>query len=56
MIDDADLAHRRSMLTDVDRILVLRAGRIEQDGTPGKLLLREGYFRDMLLADEAAAG
>jgi ATP-binding cassette subfamily B protein len=50
------VAHRRSMLTDVDRILVLRAGRIEQDGTPGKLLLREGYFRDMLLADEAAAG
>jgi ABC-type multidrug transport system fused ATPase/permease subunit len=49
------VAHRRSMLTDVDRILVLRAGRIEQDRTE-KLLLREGYFRDMLLASEAAGG
>ena len=44
------------MLTDVERILVLRAGRIEQDGAPEKLLLREGYFRDMVLAGEAAAG
>jgi ABC-type multidrug transport system fused ATPase/permease subunit len=50
------VAHRRSMLTEVDRVLVLREGRIEQDGPPGKLLLREGYFRDMVIAGEAAAG
>lgn len=49
------VAHRRSMLTEVDRVLVLREGRIEQDGPPGKLLLHEGYFRDMVLAAEAAA-
>jgi hypothetical protein len=29
---------------------------IELDGPPGKLLVREGYFRDMVLAGEAAAG
>jgi len=50
------VAHRRSMLTDVDRVLVLRDGRIEQDGPPGKLLLGEGYFREMVLAGEATAG
>jgi hypothetical protein len=36
--------------------LELREGDIEQDGPPGRLLLREGYFRDMMLAGEAAAG
>ena len=28
------IAHRPSMLMDVDRVLVLQNGRIEQDGTP----------------------
>ena len=31
------VAHRRSMLTNVDRVLVLRNGRIEQDGPPERL-------------------
>jgi ATP-binding cassette subfamily B protein len=42
------VAHRRSMLTDVDRVLVLRDGHIEQDGTPAELLQVEGYFRQMM--------
>jgi ABC-type multidrug transport system fused ATPase/permease subunit len=42
------VAHRRSMLTDVDRVLVLRGGRIEQDGTPEELLREDGYFRQMM--------
>ena len=42
------IAHRRSMLTDVNRVLVLRNGRIEQDGTPGELARQPGYFRDMI--------
>ena len=49
------VAHRRSMLTTVDRVLVLRSGRIEQDGTPAELMSREGYFRDMMSADEQSA-
>ena len=44
------VAHRRSMLTDVDRVLVLRGGRIEQDGRPEDLILQEGYFRQMMTA------
>lgn len=42
------IAHRRSMLTDVDRVLVLQNGRIEQDGTPDQLMKVDGYFRDMM--------
>jgi ABC-type multidrug transport system fused ATPase/permease subunit len=34
----------------VDRVLVLRDGRIDQDGTPGELLERDGYFRQMTTA------
>jgi ABC-type multidrug transport system fused ATPase/permease subunit len=49
------VAHRRSMLSDVDRVLVLRGGRIEQDGSPAELLQAEGYFRQMMLAAEDGA-
>jgi ATP-binding cassette, subfamily B, bacterial len=42
------VAHRRSMLIDVDRVIVLRDGRIEQQGVPGELLRTGGYFRDMM--------
>jgi ABC-type multidrug transport system fused ATPase/permease subunit len=47
------VAHRRSMLTDVDRVLVLRGGHIEQDGPPAELLEVEGYFRQMMNAADA---
>ena len=46
------IAHRRSMLTDVDRVMVLRDGRIEQQGTPAELLRRPGYFHDMMRQPE----
>jgi ABC-type multidrug transport system fused ATPase/permease subunit len=42
------IAHRPSMLTDVDRVLVLQNGRIEQNGTSGQLMKVDGYFRDMM--------
>ena len=48
------IAHRRSMVTDVDRVIVLRDGRIEQDGSPLELQNRPGYFQDMLRASENA--
>ncbi len=46
------VAHRRSMLTQVDRVLVLRGGRIEQDGSPAELMREEGYFRQMMTAQD----
>jgi ABC-type multidrug transport system fused ATPase/permease subunit len=46
------IAHRRSMLTDVDRVIVLRDGRIEQDGPPDELLKVDGYFRQMMTAQD----
>ncbi len=49
------VAHRRSMLTDVDRVLVLRGGRIEQDGTPQELLAVDGYFSQMMAAADVPA-
>ena len=48
------IARRRSMVTDVDRAIVLRDGRIEQDGSPLELLNRPGYFQDMLRASDNA--
>jgi ABC-type multidrug transport system fused ATPase/permease subunit len=50
------VAHRRSMLTDVDRVLVLRDGRIEQDGAPAELMAVEGYFRQMMSDTGEGAG
>ena len=49
------IAHRRSMLTDVDRVLVLQHGHIEQDGTPDELLRQPGFYADMMTAWEAEA-
>jgi ABC-type multidrug transport system fused ATPase/permease subunit len=36
------------MLTEVDRVVVLRHGRIEEDGPPGALLAGAGYFHQMM--------
>jgi len=38
------IAHRLSTILDVDRILVLRAGRIVEQGSHRDLLLQEGYY------------
>jgi ABC-type multidrug transport system fused ATPase/permease subunit len=48
------VAHRRSMMTDVDRVLVLRNGVIEEQGRPAELVERGGYFREMMSAVEAS--
>src|SRR6266700_3458502 len=42
------IAHRLSTLRSSDRIVVLREGRIEQDGSPDKLLQSEGPYRDLI--------
>jgi ATP-binding cassette, subfamily B, bacterial len=42
------IAHRLSTVRAFDRIIVLRAGRIVQDGPPAQLMRREGLYRDLL--------
>ena len=42
------IAHRLSIVCAFDRILVLHAGRIVQDGSPDQLMRREGLYRDLL--------
>ena len=44
------VAHRRSMLAGVHRVLVLRNGVIEQEGTPEALAAEPGYYREMMSA------
>jgi ATP-binding cassette, subfamily B, bacterial len=54
------IAHRLSTLRSSDRIVVLREGRIEQDGPPDQLILSDGPYRELIkqemsrLAKEAA--
>ena len=45
------IAHRRSMLSDVDRVIVIRDGAIEQQGTPEELMRMGGFYADMMRAD-----
>ncbi|HEX7978418.1 MAG TPA: ATP-binding cassette domain-containing protein, partial [Gemmatimonadaceae bacterium] len=47
------IAHRRAMLTDVDRVIVVRDGAIEQDGSPEELLRSGGFYADMIRWDES---
>ena len=42
------IAHRLSTVRGFDRIVVLQAGRVVQDGAPGWLMRREGPYRDLL--------
>jgi ATP-binding cassette subfamily B protein len=45
------IAHRLSTLRSSDRIVVLREGRIEQDGSPDKLILTDGPYRDLIMQE-----
>ena len=42
------IAHRLSTLRNFDRIVVMEAGRIVDDGTPDELMNRPGPYRDLL--------
>ncbi len=53
------IAHRMSTVRALDRIIVLHAGRVVQDGAPDHLMRREGAYRDLvqrqvMLVKEAA--
>lgn len=38
------IAHRYSMVRDADTVIVLADGRVEEEGSPGELLEKEGWF------------
>ncbi|MCW6506998.1 ABC transporter ATP-binding protein [Lichenifustis flavocetrariae] len=42
------VAHRLSTLRGFDRILVLRGGKVVQDGPPDELMQSEGPYRDLI--------
>jgi ATP-binding cassette, subfamily B, bacterial len=45
------IAHRLSTVHHFDRIVVLQAGRIAQDGAPDQLMQREGIYRTLLMRE-----
>jgi len=45
------IAHRLSTVRNFDRIVVLQAGRIVQDGPPDQLIHEEGIYRDLVLRE-----
>ena len=42
------IAHRLSTLKNFDRIVVMDAGRVVDDGSPNELAGREGPYLDLL--------
>ncbi|HEX2653909.1 MAG TPA: ABC transporter ATP-binding protein [Xanthobacteraceae bacterium] len=42
------IAHRLSTLRNFDRIIVLRGGKIVQDGAPDKLMRHDGLYRELI--------
>ena len=42
------IAHRLSTVRNLDRIIVLQAGRIVQDGPPDQLVRHEGIYRSLI--------
>jgi ABC-type protease/lipase transport system fused ATPase/permease subunit len=49
------IAHRLSTLNSFDRIIVMSAGKVIDDGTPEELRNRPGLYRDLLRSSTAKA-
>lgn len=41
------IAHRLSTVQDADKIVVLKEGRVEEEGTHWELLRKQGMYKDM---------
>ena len=50
------IAHRLATIQHADRILVLRHGRLVEQGTHADLLTRDGYYRDLVEAMRIGIG
>ena len=50
------IAHRMRTIANADKILVLDGGTIAEQGTPGELKSRGGYFARMLALQQETAG
>ena len=50
------IAHRLSTLREFDRIVVLSAGRVLEDGSPDHLLGRDGAYRSLIARELSAFG
>jgi ATP-binding cassette subfamily B protein len=52
------IAHRYSMVRDADRVLVLEAGKVIEEGTPAELIAKGGWFATLAAGNpgDAAAG
>ena len=48
------IAHRQSMMTDVDRVIAIREGRVIEEGAPQELIEQQGYFFQMMTAQAKA--
>lgn len=44
------IAHRQSMLTEVDQVVAIRDGRVIEEGPPQALFDQQGYFFQMMTA------
>lgn len=42
------IAHRLATLSSFDRIIVLQDGRFAQDGSPRRLMMRPGLYRELI--------
>ncbi|MGN6411432.1 MAG: ABC transporter ATP-binding protein [Nitrobacter sp.] len=42
------IAHRLSTLRDFDRVIVLKDGKIIEDGQPGRLMRKDGHYRQLV--------
>jgi ATP-binding cassette, subfamily B, bacterial len=45
------IAHRLSTVNNFDRIVVLRAGQVVQDGPPDELMDHEGLYCSLVLRE-----
>jgi ATP-binding cassette subfamily B protein len=45
------IAHRLSTLRDFDRVVVLKNGKIIEDGQPGRLMRKDGYYRQLVVKE-----
>ena len=50
------IAHRLATLRNFDRIVVLQAGRITEDGTPEALMKHRGTYRDLVRREMSRLG